>query len=495
MGRLVWDESKLADMKEEEGKLATALTDCKDKLNTLYESDEPDKYQTQYLREQQHHAQITRELQLVRGDIGEMESVRPLTVDERRELKASALTRWLKDGSQQLSQEERELHLGETDSEQGRTIQNESGGAMSGGEVFKLKMRDEFLTMARDFDEQTRSDDDSGTRTGSAGKATQDITIPNVLERLSYFGAVKNLVEVMVTSHGNRISLPQMDGKDDEGEYIDEVTDGSSDTAPGSGEQGQRREGDDLIGNLQLPAIGDVDWDAFLCNSKRIRIRREALDDLVFDIVGRAVSHIHRRIGRRENRAYTKGSGTKQPRGIVLTAQNALTSSITGTFTADDIMDLEYDIDLAYLVGNEGNMEGFNDMFRGRIGYMIHRNVEKVLMKMLDGDGRPLWRAGISEKAPNMIGAGHPYELNNHMDDLASNNKPILFGNFGHYAVRMVNDLEIFRFWDSGTVKHYGFELIGFCRNDGRSRGPLNHSARNAQDGTVCEAYKTLTIK
>ena len=176
------------------------------------------------------------------------------------------------------------------------------------------------------------------------------------------------------------------------------------------------------------------------------------------------------------------------------TAKEGLTSSLSLSFTYEDIVDLEYAIDLAYLEGHEGNPEGFMDAYQGHVGFMIHRNVEKILRKMLDGDGRPLWTPSIRDGAPNMI-AGWPYFLNNHMDDIAANKHPILFGNFAHFAIRMVNDLQIFRFWDSNTVTAYSYEFIGFCRDDSNTRGPLNHATRNAADGTVCEAYQKMKIK
>ena len=104
----------------------------------------------------------------------------------------------------------------------------------------------------------------------------------------------------MMTSHGNKVTLPQMDGKDDEGVYV--------------GAEPQKRTEGDLITNLQLPAISDLEWNAYLCNSKRMRVRRETVDDVVFDVIGRVIMHIHRRIGRVGNRKYTRSAPARTSR-------------------------------------------------------------------------------------------------------------------------------------------------------------------------------------
>ena len=471
-----FDPQALADLKTEEAALASSFKDVCVELNDLKESDDPTNYQQKFAKLELRHGQKARELEILRNQIQRVEATAPLSPEEQRANKGDPLRRWMQKGDAELTQEEKEIYLGDVDTQ----IQAVTGGAS--GQVFNVPLRSNRLRLATNHEDTTRSDDDTGTAKGSAGKATQDIVLPRVVERLSYFGAVREIASVMQTSHGNKITLPQMDGKDDEGEYLGSVP--------------QKRTDGDLIKDLPLPAVQDISWDAFVVNSKRFKIRLETLDDLVFDAAGRAVMHAHRRMARICNKKYTQGTGTNEPEGVMQTAREALTTKISGTITYEDFTDLEYAIDLAYLDGNEGNMDGFSDILMGRVGIMCHRNVEKIFRQMLDGDGRPLWVPSIRDGAANMF-AGYSYVLNNHMDDVAANNHPLLFGNTGHFGIREVNQVQVFRFFDSSTIKHYGIEIIAFARNDSRCMGPLYHTgARDATRSTTdCEAYMKLKIK
>ena len=478
-----YDATKHADLVTKEAAVKAAFEASSETLNTLKESDDPDNYQVKFSTEQLVHGQKERELRVVRDELARFEAVKPMTKEEQAAAKESPVRRWLRKGEQGLEQWEKDKFLGETDG----SMVAQLGGA--GGIVFNVpgQHRDSGLWAATDSTGITRSDDDTGTTLGSAGLATQDITLPDPIERLAYYGDLLMCCHQIFTSHGNKVTQPQLDGKDDEGVYF--------------GAAPQKRTGTDLIGDRPLPPVTDVEWNAFVCNSRRLPIRLENFDDLTFDVEGRAMDHGYRRMSRVMNRKFTVGTGVNEPKGIMVTAEDGGTSELSGTYTYQDMVEIEFAVDLAYLRGNEGSGRGFNDqaMGNGRTGYMIHRNVEKIWRGMRDGDGRPLWVPSVREGAPNMF-AGWPYWLNLHMDDVAADQYPMLFGSMGHFAVRQVNDVAVFRFQDSRTMENYSIEIMMFARNDSNTRGPLDNTlAANsnaiAAKGTVCEAYKKLKIK
>ena len=162
------------------------------------------------------------------------------------------------------------------------------------------------------------------------------------------------------------------------------------------------------------------------------------------------------------------------------------------TVDFENLIDMEYAIDLGYLVGDEGGDGGFMDANGGMIGWMMHRDVERSLREQVDADSRPLWTPNLemgraAQGRPAMIN-GYPYRINQHMEAPdTNNNKPLLFGSYGHYGVRNVGGIDFYRFFDSRTVQNYQVEFIAFSRRDGRSVGPVV--------STLCEAYAALQVK
>ena len=126
------------------------------------------------------------------------------------------------------------------------------------------------------------------------------------------------------------------------------------------------------------------------------------------------------------NAWFTKGTGTSQPQGIVTSAtviDGEAGSADDGSGGVDyaNLLDLEYGVDFGYLIGNEGNPDGFMDDESGLVGWLMHRNVEKQLRGATDPNShRPLWHANLeagraAQGMPGLIN-GYPYMLNNDMD-------------------------------------------------------------------------------
>ena len=416
---------------------------------------------TVYLRDQAREKQV-------RDEIADIDTVMEKMEDKRPEKNKGKPKNWAQDvsrrflmgGSQMLDQDEKDLFIAQVTQEDVAAFPLVGS---AGGEV--LMIRDMNAVMAAG--DPTRSDIDTGD--SAAGLAAPEEWMTGLVERLAFFGAVARRCHNFNSDNGNDLHYNQMDTASEEGGAI---TDQS--TTAGTGTPAAT---DDNLNN-----VTDIVFKSYIRHSNFLSARLESFQDLQFDVAGRIMREAMRRMGRGWNRWFTTGTGTSQPEGIV----TAATVVNGGAASADDgsggidyanLLDLEYAVDLAYLMGDEGGEGGFTDENGGMIGWMMHRNVEKQLRSALDTDGRPIWSPNLQEGraiqgAPGMIGK-FPYDMNNHMQDgKAADDKPLLFGACGHYGVRNIGGAMFFRFFDRETAKNFSQSFIGFSRRDGRSLGP-----------------------
>ena len=327
----------------------------------------------------------------------------------------------------------------------------------------------------------TRSDIDTGD--SAAGLAAVETWAPGLVEALAYYGSVASSCWNFSTDNGNDRHVNQMDTADQEGGA---VTDQSQ---AATGKPGDPQ---------QLANVTDIVFKSYWRHSQFMDERLEAFTDLHFDAASRIERESMRRQGRGWNRWFTTGDGTNKPEGIVTTAmvvdgEAGSADDGSGGIDYDNLLDLEYAIDLAYLMGDEGGEGAFSDENGGMIGWMLNRNIERSLRRAKDGDNRPLWSPDLEtgraiQGRPGRIN-GYPYSINQHMaTGKAANDLPIMFGSCGHYGVRNIGGQMFFRFFDSNTVTSMSVRFIGMSRRDARTIGPLDASNK-------CEALAVLQVK
>jgi len=96
--------------------------------------------------------------------------------------------------------------------------------------------------------------------------------------------------------------------------------------------------------------------------SSLVRVSQQLLQDSAFDLNSFLVEAMGERIARATNAAFTTGTGSSQPQGIITGAAAGKTAASATAITADEILDLIYSIDPSYR-----NNPGF--------GLMAHDNV------------------------------------------------------------------------------------------------------------------------
>lgn len=296
------------------------------------------------------------------------------------------------------------------------------------------------------------------TTTGSEGGYTVPSLISSQLyDAMKAYGAMRACAETIRTEDGKPLSFPTSDGTSEVGEWIAQNT-----TATAAD-----------------PTFGTASLNVFKASSKIVAVPLELLQDSTIDIEAFVRNRLAQRLGRVGNVGFTTGTGTTQPDGVVpkASAGKVGTTGQTLTIIYDDIIDLIHAVDPAY--------RGANSAF------MTNDSLLKVLRKIKDTAGRPLWTpsydSGIRFGANNISAgsaghggytaqdratmfdflAGYPVYVNNDMAVPAANAKSMLFGDFSFYKIRDAMDVQMFRFTDSAYTKLGQVGFLAWCRMGG----------------------------
>ena len=253
------------------------------------------------------------------------------------------------------------------------------------------------------------------------------------------FGGMRAVAHAIRTATGASMNFPTTDPTAEVGEIVGQ-------NAPVTGL-------DTVFGNISL--------DVYKYSSKKIALPFELVQDSFIDIEAYIQGLLAMRLGRIQNTHFTAGSGTGQPRGLVTAAGSGKVGTTGQTLTViyDDLVDLEHSIDPAYR-----NQPG--------VGYMMHDTSLKVVRKIKDGQGRPIFVPGYEANAMIEGGApdrlmGRPITINQDVPVMAANAKSILFGQYSKYVIRDVMDLTLFRMTDSAFTLNGQVGFVGFLRTGG----------------------------
>ena len=296
------------------------------------------------------------------------------------------------------------------------------------------------------------------TTTGSEGGYTVPSGISSQLyDAMKAFGAMRYVSEVIRTQDGRPLSFPTSDGTAETGEWIAQ----------------------NITATAADPTFGTASLNVFKASSKIVAIPYELLQDSTIDMEAFITNRLAQRLGRIGNTGFTVGTGTTQPDGIVpkATSGKVGTTGQTLTIIYDDIIDLIHAVDPAY---------------RGqKSSFMTSDSLLKVLRKLKDTAGRPLWTpsydAGIRFGANNISAGtaghgvyiaqdvptvfdylcGYPVFVNNDMAVPAANAKTLLFGDTTYYKIRDAMDVSLFRFTDSAYTKLGQVAFLAWARMGG----------------------------
>lgn len=204
------------------------------------------------------------------------------------------------------------------------------------------------------------------TTTGSEGGYT---VAPEYFGELTAamraYGGVRAVARTIQSASGAVLNFPTADATAEVGEIV-----GQSQSASAA---------DTTFGNSTL--------EVFKYSSKVIAVPFELIQDSMFDIQGYVQALLALRIGRITAQHFAVGSGVGQPRGLITAAAvgKAAASGQVASITYEDLVDLEHSVDPAY---------------RTAAGWMMHDSTLRVIRKIKDDEGRPIFVPGYEQATP-----------------------------------------------------------------------------------------------
>lgn len=323
----------------------------------------------------------------------------------------------------------------------------QSGGAarnaaLEGFEIFLRKSRPEMSG-----EEVQKFKNTMSTTTGSQGGfAVMPLVATTLIDILKSYGYMRKVASAMTTENGADLSYPTSDGTTELGEIIAQNVTASS--------------ADPVFSNRALNTVK--------FGSKVITVPIELLQDAQFDVTAMIMARLRDRIGRIQNQKFTVGTGTGEPFGLAVAASVGKVGLAGQTLTIiyDDLVDMVDSLDAAYLdtPASDPKMPGIDP------GFMISQTLRRVIRKIKDTAGRPIWTPsydeGLSSASPDRL-LGYPVYLNNDLAVPAANAVSLAFGNFQRYMIRDAMDVTMFRFDDSAFMKLGQIGFLAWARAGG----------------------------
>ena len=209
-------------------------------------------------------------------------------------------------------------------------------------------------------------------------------------------------------------------------------------------------------GLLDYPTVDDTDTDAILTSeasavttadmtfankqlsaynySSLVKVSAQLLQDSAFDLNSFLVEAMGERIARATNAAFSTGTGSSQPQGIITGSSLGNTTGAADAIAAGDVLDLIYSVDASYR-----NKPSF--------GLMAHDNIIAAVraLGISSSNDYPIWQPGMAVGQPDRI-FGVPVYVNNDMDStIATTKKTMIAADFSKYVVRNAGGVQFLR--------------------------------------------------
>ena len=327
----------------------------------------------------------------------------------------------------------------------------------------------------------------AGSDTSAAGTEVPTID-PMIIHNLKSYGAIRKFAELQDAPNGK------------DHVFVDEDT--TTATAQ--------------VNGLDIPSTATTTGEAYPAPTQQILkiatvsatspyvVSREALDDSDVNLAQSIIDSAYTRTWRSEGLLFTQGStntiitglGWDSLQGI---AQTGVTAASATAITFDELVNLEQSIDIAYIEGaeNAAMMDGAmmmssRDMMMGQVAWNMHQTTWGVVRRLKDNDNRPIFQPNLMMFTPKSI-FGWPVIINNQMQQIATGNTSLVFGNGSYLCIRQVPSGSFLgRFSGDvfGLKNHIAFKY--FDRVGIKCKGALVNTGTTASPVYKCEAFKAL---
>lgn len=263
-----------------------------------------------------------------------------------------------------------------------------------------------------------------------------------LVEAMSAFGGLADVVEVVSTSTGDNLEWPT-------------VSDAG--TAAITAEGAQMVTGADLVfGSANL---GAYKYSTVGANSEPLRISVELLQDSRIDVKALVTRKFAERIQRKQAAHWATGSGVSEPLGILTTTADVELVTANTMYDAANgyakLLEIEDALDSSYLANAR---------------WVMNRTVWSQIRRIVDTAGRPLVlenaQSGIGGKVERTL-LGYPVVIDEGFPSPADDVNFLVFGDVREgYVIRRVADTTMLV--DPYSRGKYGqVEMTGWARADG----------------------------
>ena len=249
-------------------------------------------------------------------------------------------------------------------------------------------------------------------------------------EAMKWYGGIQQFADTITTDSGNPLPFPTANDTTNIGEII----------------------GPNTQVTQAYPNFGQVMFNAYIFSSKLMLVPLALLQDSAFDFDTWLPKQLGVRIARIQNNKFTVGvGGGVEPTGLVTAAAAAgnvvtMANGNVATISSDNLYDLEGAVDKAYRPGAK---------------YMFSDTTLRLLKKLKDSTGRPLWQPGLSstfaQGVPDSIN-GYEYVINNDMPNPGASNYLMAFGDYMNFKIRRVKGYTTMRL----TERYADYLQVGF---------------------------------
>jgi HK97 family phage major capsid protein len=190
--------------------------------------------------------------------------------------------------------------------------------------------------------------------------------------------------------------------------------------------------------------------------ASQVRVSMQLLQDNAFDLNAFLAEAMGERIARATNAAFTTGTGSSQPQGIVAGSTLGNTAASASAIAADDILDLIHSIDPSYR-----NKASF--------GLMAHDNVIAAIRALGLGSANdfPIFIPSMEAGQPDKL-FGYNIYYNNDMESaITTGKKTLLAADFSKFVVRSAGGVQMVRL-NERYMDELEVGFVSYARKDSK---------------------------
>ena len=190
--------------------------------------------------------------------------------------------------------------------------------------------------------------------------------------------------------------------------------------------------------------------------ASQVRVSMQLLQDNAFDLNAFLAEAMGERIARATNAAFTTGTGSSQPQGIITGATLGNTAASATAIVADDILDLIHSIDPSYR-----NKPTF--------GLMANDSVIAAIRALGLGSANdfPIFIPSMEAGQPDKLFGFNLYYNNDMESSIATGNKTLLAADFSKFVVRSAGGVQMVRL-NERYMDELEVGFVSYARKDAK---------------------------